>query len=42
VILAADTGRLNHEVGWEPTMDLETGLEATIAWWRNRLDGGAS
>lgn len=41
-ILAADTGRLNHEVGWEPTMDLETGLEATIAWWRNRLDGGAS
>ncbi len=40
-ILAADTRRLNVEVGWEPAMDLETGLEATIAWWRNRLKGGA-
>jgi len=41
-VLAADTRRLNDEVGWEPAMDLETGLEATIAWWRNRLEGGAS
>jgi dTDP-L-rhamnose 4-epimerase len=41
-ILAADTRRLNDEVGWEPTVDLETGLEATISWWRNRLEGCAS
>jgi nucleoside-diphosphate-sugar epimerase len=41
-ILAADTRRLNDEVGWEPAVDLETGLETTIAWWRNRLEGGAS
>jgi nucleoside-diphosphate-sugar epimerase len=41
-ILAADTRRLNREVGWEPTMNLEKGLEATIAWWRSRLDDGAS
>jgi len=41
-ILAADTRRLNDEVGWEPAMDLETGLEATVAWWRNRLKGNAS
>jgi len=40
--LVADTKRLNDEVGWEPAMDLETGLKATIAWWRLRLDGGAS
>lgn len=41
-ILAADTRRLNDEVGWEPAIDLEAGLEATIAWWRNRLKGNAS
>jgi len=41
-ILAADTRRLNDEVGWEPAIDLETGLEATVAWWRSRLNGGAS
>ena len=41
-ILAADTRRLNDEVAWEPAMDLETGLQATIAWWRNRFKGGAS
>lgn len=41
-ILAADTRRLNDEVGWEPAIDLETGLKATIAWWRHQLDDGAS
>jgi len=40
-ILVADTRRLNDEVGWEPAMDLETGLEATVAWWRKRLKGNA-
>ena len=42
LVLAANTRRLNEEVGWEPAMDLETGLEATISWWRNQLQGGAS
>jgi nucleoside-diphosphate-sugar epimerase len=41
-ILAADTGRLNREVGWKPALDLETGLDATIEWWRDRLNGNAS
>ena len=41
-ILAADTRRLNDEVDWEPAINLEAGLEATVAWWRNRLNGGAS
>ena len=41
-VLAADTRRLNREVGWEPSMDLESGLEATVEWWRNRLESGAS
>lgn len=41
-ILAADTRRLNGEVGWEPSMDLETGVEATIAWWRDRLESCSS
>ena len=42
LILAADTGRLNREVGWKPALDLETGLDATIEWWRDRLNGNAS
>jgi len=41
-ILAADTKRLNDEVGWEPAMDLESGLRATIAWWRDRLKCASS
>lgn len=41
-VLVADTRRLNDEVGWEPAMGLETGLEATVTWWRNRLEGRES
>ena len=41
-ILVADTGRLKDEVGWEPAMNLETGLDAAVAWWRDRLQGNAS
>ncbi len=26
-------------LGWEPTVDLETGLEETIAWFREQMDG---
>ena len=41
-ILAADTTRLNEEVGWDPTIDLKTGLEATIDWWQKRFENGVS
>jgi nucleoside-diphosphate-sugar epimerase len=33
-LLAADVRRLNEEVNWRPRFDLESGLAATIAWWR--------
>jgi NAD dependent epimerase/dehydratase len=38
--LLADSRRLNAATGWEPTVDLREGLKRTIAWWRDRLDGG--
>lgn len=40
LVLVADTRRLKDQVGWEPAIDLEQGLEATIDWWRNRLESG--
>ena len=36
-VLAADTRRLQREVGWEPRYGLEHGLEDTIHWWKERL-----
>ena len=35
-ILVADTNRLRSELGWEPELSLQQGLEATVAWWRER------
>ncbi len=35
--LVADTGRLNHDVGWSPAVDLPTGIRQTVDWWRSRL-----
>jgi UDP-glucose 4-epimerase len=40
--LQADHTRLTQASGWRPTVSLEQGLERTVAWWRNRLDGTAS
>jgi len=43
---ALDPGRLRRELGWEPTIDLETGLAATIRWylenrgWWERVKSG--
>jgi nucleoside-diphosphate-sugar epimerase len=34
--LAADVRRLRDEVGFVPAIGLRQGLEATIAWWRER------
>ncbi len=36
-LLVANTRRLNEEVGWHPTYDLDTGLTHTIEWWRKRI-----
>jgi nucleoside-diphosphate-sugar epimerase len=36
-LLVADVQRLDHEVGWRPRYDLESGLEQTIEWWRAEL-----
>lgn len=36
-ILLADVRRLKEEVGWRPGFDLNRGLDATIAWWREQL-----
>lgn len=35
-LLIADIGRLSGEVGWQPKLDLDIGLEQTIAWWKNQ------
>lgn len=35
--LVADVCRLQQEVGWRPQFDLSSGLDRTIAWWRQRL-----
>jgi nucleoside-diphosphate-sugar epimerase len=33
-LVVADTTRLSTVLGWRPKTDLETGLTATIEWWR--------
>jgi dTDP-glucose 4,6-dehydratase len=33
-----DTSRIAADVGWSPTIDLDTGLEDTIAWVKQNLD----
>jgi nucleoside-diphosphate-sugar epimerase len=34
--VVGDARRLISEVGWIPRIELDKGLERTIAWWRNR------
>jgi nucleoside-diphosphate-sugar epimerase len=34
--LVADVGRLRDEIGWRPTLELASGIEDTIGWWRTR------
>lgn len=38
--LVADTTRLAREVGFHPAFDLESGLGATIGWWREAQASG--
>jgi len=35
-LLVAEVKRLNSEVSWKPSYDLERGLEQTIDWWKNQ------
>lgn len=37
--IVADVRRLRGEVGLEPTVGLEEGLRATVAWWAERRSG---
>ena len=43
---AIDTTRVEHELGWKPQMDFETGLRSTIDWylantgWAERVQSG--
>jgi cephalosporin hydroxylase/nucleoside-diphosphate-sugar epimerase len=32
--VVADIGRLERELGWRPRWTLDTGLKATLEWWR--------
>ena len=38
-VLVADVARLRQEAGFVPSVGLDDGLEATVSWWRERLDG---
>jgi nucleoside-diphosphate-sugar epimerase len=38
--LVAEVCRLREEVGWTASLDLHTGLDETVAWWRERLTVG--
>lgn len=35
-LVLADTTRLTRDLHWQPARDLDTGLTATIEWWRTR------
>jgi nucleoside-diphosphate-sugar epimerase len=34
-LVIADVKRLSDEVGFQPTYNLERGIEETINWWRS-------
>ncbi|MBK8908184.1 MAG: SDR family NAD(P)-dependent oxidoreductase [Rhodospirillales bacterium] len=40
-LLLADAERLSTATGWRPRRSLESGLETTVAWWRERIAQGA-
>ena len=35
---AVDWSKIHAELGWEPTVDLETGLKKTIDWFQGNED----
>ena len=36
-VLIADVGRFSEEVGWTPKLNLDSGIEQTIYWWKKQL-----
>jgi len=38
-LIVANNFRLRDRVGWQPMYGLQTGLDATIEWWQQRLRG---
>lgn len=38
MFVCADNRRLVESTDWQPRYDIESGLENTIAWWREQLD----
>ncbi len=39
-LVVADTRKLNAQVGWQPKLDLDDGLQRAIAWWQHNLNSG--
>ena len=37
-LVVADITRLSSELAWSPSMSLDQGLEATVAWWQRQLN----
>jgi nucleoside-diphosphate-sugar epimerase len=37
-LVVADTKRLTDELHWQPTVDLDRGLDLSIDWWRQRSE----
>jgi dTDP-glucose 4,6-dehydratase len=35
---AIDSSKISHELGWEPSLTFETGLEKTVDWYLENLD----
>jgi dTDP-glucose 4,6-dehydratase len=35
---AIDFSKIKNELGWEPQVDLETGLRQTVAWFEQNQD----
>jgi nucleoside-diphosphate-sugar epimerase len=40
-LVIGDNTRLVSELGWQPKLDLESGLRQTIDWWQKHPDEGA-
>jgi UDP-glucose 4-epimerase len=38
--LLSDSRALRAATGWSPKVDLKSGLNTTVAWWRDRLAQG--
>jgi len=38
--LIADAGKFRAATGWQPKVDLKSGIQTTVAWWRKRIDAG--